>query len=215
MPGSTSRPRHRRPPRSVKTTGIKAEDVTIEFGRADSSKPTDSKVAVVMGSASDMPVMSAATDLLRRFNIPFHLEVISAHRTPKRVQEFAEQAYSLNFCAIIAGAGGAAHLPGMLAANTIVPVIGVPIPTKHLNGVDSLYSIVQMPSGVPVATVSIGGAENAAILALQILAIANPELADKLHTLKGQLADRVEIMNAEIRESDKVEAPSTATNEHK
>lgn len=211
MPGYTSRPRHRRPSRPMKTTEVRAEEAVDQLEPEDTLIPTNSKVAVVMGSASDMPVMRAATELLKRFNIPFHLEVISAHRTPKRVQEFAERAYSSGFCAIIAGAGGAAHLPGMLAANTIVPVIGVPIPTKHLNGVDSLYSIVQMPDGVPVATVSIGGAENAAILALQILATADPELADKLHTLKGQLADRVEIMNSKIIASDGVEAPSNTT----
>lgn len=211
MPGYTSRPRHRRPSRPMKTTEVRAEEAVDQLEPEDTLIPTNLKVAVVMGSASDMPVMRAATELLKRFNIPFHLEVISAHRTPKRVQEFAERAYSFGFCAIIAGAGGAAHLPGMLAANTIVPVIGVPIPTKHLNGVDSLYSIVQMPDGVPVATVSIGGAENAAILALQILATADPELADKLHTLKGQLADRVEIMNSKIIASDGVEAPSNTT----
>ena len=211
MPGYTSRPRHRRPSRPMKTTEVRAEEAVDQLEPEDTLIPTNSKVAVVMGSASDMPVMRAATELLKRFNIPFHLEVISAHRTPKRVQEFAERAYSSGFYAIIAGAGGAAHLPGMLAANTIVPVIGVPIPTKHLNGVDSLYSIVQMPDGVPVATVSIGGAENAAILALQILATADPELADKLHTLKGQLADRVEIMNSKIIASDGVEAPSNTT----
>ena len=131
-----------------------------------------SRVAVVMGSRSDWPVMEAAVETLRRFGVEPTVQVLSAHRMPDELFAFAERAADDGFAAIVAGAGGAAHLPGMLAAKTLVPVLGVPVPTKHLSGQDSLYSIVQMPAGTPVATFAIGeaGAVNAALFALSILA---------------------------------------------
>lgn len=162
------------------------------------AKAGETRVAVIMGSSSDLTIMKAALNILDRFHVPCHVEVISAHRTPTRVQKFAEGAREEGFLVLIAGAGGAAHLPGMLAAHTTLPVIGVPVPTRHLGGLDSLYSIVQMPAGVPVATVSIGGAENAALLALQILSTSDTRIADMLRTFKEKLVERVEIMNVEL-----------------
>ena len=131
-----------------------------------------------MGSTSDWPVMAKAVDILNRFQIPHEAQVLSAHRMPDELFAYAESASARGFRAIIAGAGGAAHLPGMLAAKTTVPVLGVPIPTTHLAGADSLYSIVQMPAGVPVATFAIGepGATNAALFAVQLLAHADKQL---------------------------------------
>ncbi|MBI5707286.1 MAG: 5-(carboxyamino)imidazole ribonucleotide mutase [Armatimonadetes bacterium] len=152
-----------------------------------------------MGSSSDLGIMEAATSILERFDVPYDTEIISAHRTPTRVLEFASTARENGFRVIIAGAGGAAHLPGMVAAHTTLPVIGVPVPTRNLGGQDSLYSIVQMPAGVPVATVSIGGAENAAILALQILSTSNKRIADKLRTFKEQLVNKVWKMNEDLK----------------
>jgi len=139
--------------------------------------------------------MSAALDFFDSYGVAYHKEIISAHRTPNRVLDFSAAAEGEGFKVLIAGAGGAAHLPGMVAAHTILPVIGVPIPTKNLGGMDSLYSIVQMPAGVPVATVSIGGAENAAILALQILGTSNSDIAEQLRHLKDRLVDKVGVMN--------------------
>lgn len=135
-------------------------------------------VAVVMGSTSDWTVMSSAVDTLGSFGIGPHVQVLSAHRMPDEMFAFAENAHERGLSAIIAGAGGAAHLPGMLAAKTTVPVLGVPVPTTHLGGRDSLYSIVQMPTGTPVATFAIGqaGAVNAALFAVQLLALQDPEL---------------------------------------
>lgn len=146
------------------------------------------KIAVVMGSISDWPTMKQTTDLLDKFNLLYEKHIISAHRMPKQLQVFGEKAQEHGFGVIIAGAGGAAHLPGMLAANTIVPVIGVPIQSHALNGMDSLLSIVQMPSGVPVATTAIGdaGAKNAALLAAQILAINDDGLADLLRQFREE-----------------------------
>ena len=139
-------------------------------------------IGVVMGSSSDWDVMSNACKLLEQFGIPFEARVVSAHRMPDEMFEYAETARSRGLKAIIAGAGGAAHLPGMLAAKTTLPVLGVPCASKYLRGQDSLYSIVQMPKGVPVATFAIGeaGAANAAIYAARMLSIADPVLADKL-----------------------------------
>lgn len=141
-------------------------------------------IGVVMGSSSDWDVMSNACKLLEQFGIPFEARVVSAHRMPDEMFEYAETARSRGLKAIIAGAGGAAHLPGMLAAKTTLPVLGVPCASKYLRGQDSLYSIVQMPKGVPVATFAIGeaGAANAAIYAARMLSIADPVLADKLET---------------------------------
>ena len=138
------------------------------------------KVGIVMGSDSDLPVMSKACEILEKFGIAYDVTVISAHRMPDVFFEYAKNAENKGYKVMIAGAGGAAHLPGMLAAVCPLPVIGVPIHTKTLSGVDSLYSIVQMPSGIPVATVAIDGAANAGILAAKILAVSNEELCKKL-----------------------------------
>src|SRR5690606_1579178 len=135
---------------------------------------------VVMGSDSDWSVMEAATIALREFDVPFEADIVSAHRTPERMIEFGKAAAGRGIRIIIAGAGGAAHLPGMLAAVTTLPVIGVPVPLAKLDGLDSLLSIVQMPAGVPVATVSIGGARNAGLLAVRILGSTDASLASKL-----------------------------------
>jgi 5-(carboxyamino)imidazole ribonucleotide mutase len=133
-------------------------------------------VGIVMGSSSDLDTMRPAADILAEFGVPAELRVVSAHRTPRKMMEYAESAADRGLRVIIAGAGGAAHLPGMLAAITDLPVIGVPVPLRHLDGVDSLLSMLQMPAGVPVATVSIGGAKNAALLAARILAVSDPQL---------------------------------------
>jgi 5-(carboxyamino)imidazole ribonucleotide mutase len=139
-------------------------------------------VGIVMGSSSDWDVMKNAAEMLKSFGIPFEAKVVSAHRMPDEMFEYAETARSRGLKVIIAGAGGAAHLPGMLAAKCTLPVCGVPVPSKYLRGQDSLYSIVQMPKGVPVATFAIGeaGAANAALYAVQILSVTDPALADKL-----------------------------------
>lgn len=134
-------------------------------------------VGIVMGSSSDLDTMRPAADILAEFDVPAELRVVSAHRTPRKMMEYAESAAGRGLRVIIAGAGGAAHLPGMLAAITDLPVIGVPVPLRHLDGVDSLLSMLQMPAGVPVATVSIGGAKNAALLAARILAVSDPQLS--------------------------------------
>ena len=140
------------------------------------------KIAVVMGSQSDWPVMKHAVEQLEAFGIAYEARVVSAHRTPELLFEFAENARANGFAAIIAGAGGAAHLPGMLASKTTLPVLGVPVPSRYLKGMDSLLSIVQMPKGIPVATYAIGeaGAANAALSAISMLAIEDRSLADKL-----------------------------------
>ncbi len=142
------------------------------------------KIAIVMGSKSDWTTMQHAADVLTELQLPFHVEIVSAHRTPDKLFSFAEQAKKNGFDVIIAGAGGAAHLPGMLAAKTLVPILGVPVQSAALSGVDSLYSIVQMPKGIPVGTLAIGkaGAANAALLAAQILAITNPDIFKRLST---------------------------------
>ena len=134
-------------------------------------------VGIVMGSSSDLDTMRPAADILAEFGVPAELRVVSAHRTPRKMMEYAESAADRGLRVIIAGAGGAAHLPGMLAAITDLPGIGVPVPLRHLDGVDSLLSMLQMPAGVPVATVSIGGAKNAALLAARILAVSDPQLS--------------------------------------
>lgn len=138
------------------------------------------KVAIVMGSDSDYEIMKQAEDVLKEFGISFETKIVSAHRTPQRMFEFAKSALNNGFKVIIAGAGGSAHLPGMVAAMTVVPVIGVPIKSKNLKGLDSLYSIVQMPPGIPVATMAINGSKNAALMAVQILAMNNTDLLTKI-----------------------------------
>jgi len=137
-------------------------------------------VGVVGGSRSDFPILEKATALLEMLNIPCELKVVSAHRSPDHLFRYAEGAAGRGIRVIIAGAGGAAHLPGMIASKTLLPVIGVPVPTQHLGGLDSLLSIVQMPRGIPVATVAIGNAENAALLAAEILALGDPALGERL-----------------------------------
>ena len=149
------------------------------------------KVSILMGSDSDLPIMSKAAAMLEKFGIDYEMKVISAHREPDVFVEYANSAESKGIDVIIAGAGGAAHLPGMCAAMFPLPVIGVPIHTKSLGGVDSLYSIVQMPSGIPVATVAINGAANAAILAAKMLSISDKELRDKLASYKTELQEQV------------------------
>lgn len=145
------------------------------------------KVGIVMGSDSDLPIMKKAAEMLEKFGIEYEMTIISAHRMPDVFFDYAKTAVEKGFDVIIAGAGGAAHLPGMCAAIFPLPVIGVPIHTKTLSGVDSLYSIVQMPSGIPVATVAIDGAANAGILAAKMLAIGNPELLEKINAYKEEL----------------------------
>jgi 5-(carboxyamino)imidazole ribonucleotide mutase len=142
-------------------------------------------VGVVGGSRSDFPILEKAAGLLTELEIASELRVVSAHRTPDLLYRYAEEAPERGIRVIIAGAGGAAHLPGMLAAKSILPVIGVPIPTRHLGGLDSLLSIVQMPRGVPVATVAIGNAENAALLAAEILALSDPALAERVRAYRA------------------------------
>lgn len=148
----------------------------------------EAKVGVIMGSKSDWETMKHACQSLERLGVPFEKKVVSAHRTPDLMFEYAESARERGIRVIIAGAGGAAHLPGMVAAKTTLPVIGVPVQSRALNGLDSLLSIVQMPGGVPVATVAIGtsGATNAGLLAAQILAITDAELADRIETLRQE-----------------------------
>ncbi len=148
-------------------------------------------IGVVMGSISDYEVMKDACTVLEEFGIPYEKKIVSAHRTPDLLVEYAKTAKSRNIDIIIAGAGGAAHLPGMLAANTIVPVIGVPVKSRTLNGIDSLLSIVQMPAGIPVLTVAINGAKNAALSAISILAINDKTIAKKLEDFRTKQTDTV------------------------
>jgi 5-(carboxyamino)imidazole ribonucleotide mutase len=156
-------------------------------------------VAVVMGSDSDWSVMKAAADTLTEFGIPHEVEVVSAHRTPRKLVEFGSTARSRGLKVIIAGAGGAAHLPGMLASVTPLPVIGVPVALKNLDGMDSLLSIVQMPAGVPVAAVSIGGARNAAVIAVKMLATSDDALMDKLEEFAKDLERQVDVKNRALK----------------
>jgi 5-(carboxyamino)imidazole ribonucleotide mutase len=149
---------------------------------------SDPLVGIAMGSASDLPTLRPAAEILQRFGVPHELRVLSAHRTPDAMAAYAREAVSRGLKVLIAGAGGAAHLPGMLAASTPLPVIGVPVSTNTLNGLDALLSIVQMPRGVPVATVAIGGGTNAGLLAVQILATSDPALLQQLVDYKAELA---------------------------
>ena len=155
------------------------------------SEGRDPVVGVIGGSRSDFPVLEAAVKVLEELDVPAELKVVSAHRTPDRLFSYAEAAAGRGILVIIAGAGGAAHLPGMLAAKTLLPVIGVPIPTEHLGGLDSLLSIVQMPKGIPVATVAIGNAMNAGLLAAEILALSDDALAERLAEWRSRLTQAV------------------------
>ncbi|MDO4431061.1 MAG: 5-(carboxyamino)imidazole ribonucleotide mutase [Lonepinella koalarum] len=151
------------------------------------------QIAIVMGSKSDWATMQEASQILDELQIPYHVEVVSAHRTPDKLFSFAESAEQNGYKVIIAGAGGAAHLPGMIAAKTLVPVLGVPVKSSMLNGIDSLYSIVQMPKGIPVGTLAIGpaGAANAGLLAAQILAAWDQDLLNRLKTFRHHQTDLV------------------------
>ncbi|MEO0967764.1 MAG: 5-(carboxyamino)imidazole ribonucleotide mutase [Cyanobacteria bacterium J06639_18] len=148
-------------------------------------------ISIIMGSDSDLPTMQAAIAICEEFHITTEVAIVSAHRTPQRMFEYAQSAHERGIKVIIAGAGGAAHLPGMVASLTPLPVIGVPVATRNLQGVDSLYSIVQMPGGIPVATVAIGNAKNAGLLALQILGTQQPELLEKIQQYRQSLNDSV------------------------
>jgi 5-(carboxyamino)imidazole ribonucleotide mutase len=161
---------------------------------------SDPLIGVIMGSDSDFAVMGAAAEALREFDVPHEVRVVSAHRTPLGMAEYARSAAGRGLKVIIAGAGGAAHLPGMVASLTTLPVIGVPVPLKYLDGMDSLLSIVQMPAGVPVATVSIGGARNAGLLAVRILAAADPALAQRMSAFQAQLAETARAKDAALAE---------------
>jgi 5-(carboxyamino)imidazole ribonucleotide mutase len=157
-------------------------------------------VGIIMGSDSDWATMGAAAQALDEFEVPYEVRVVSAHRTPRDMLAYAEAAAGRGLRVIIAGAGGAAHLPGMVASMTPLPVIGVPVPLKHLDGLDSLLSIVQMPSGVPVATVSIAGSRNAALLAVRILATSDAALLAKMTAFQGDLAQQARDKDTALQE---------------
>jgi 5-(carboxyamino)imidazole ribonucleotide mutase len=148
-------------------------------------------IGIIMGSDSDLPTMQAAIAVCEDFKVPHEVAIVSAHRTPERMVTYAQQAHTRGLKVIIAGAGGAAHLPGMVAALSPLPVIGVPVQSRALSGVDSLYSIVQMPGGIPVATVAIGNAKNAGLLAVQILACHNPDLLAQIQRYRNDLKKQV------------------------
>lgn len=148
-------------------------------------------IGIIMGSDSDLPTMKAAIDICAEFGVPTEVAIVSAHRTPQRMFDYATSAHTKGLKVIIAGAGGAAHLPGMVAALTPLPVIGVPVSSRHLQGLDSLYSIVQMPGGIPVATVAIGNAKNAGLLAVQILAASDSSLLTKVQKYREELSAMV------------------------
>ena len=156
-------------------------------------------VGIIMGSDSDWPVMQAAADALREFEVPFEADVVSAHRMPHEMVAYAEAAAGRGLRVIVAGAGGAAHLPGMVASLTPLPVIGVPIPLTHLDGLDSLLSIAQMPAGVPVATVAVGNARNAGLLAVRILAAGDPSLRERMAAFQAALRESAIEKGAAVR----------------
>jgi 5-(carboxyamino)imidazole ribonucleotide mutase len=157
------------------------------------------RVGVIMGSDSDWPTMAAAVEALQEFDVPYEVRVVSAHRTPHGMLSYADSAVSRGLQVIIAGAGGAAHLPGMVASATPLPVIGVPVPLKHLDGMDSLLSIVQMPAGIPVATVSVAGARNAGLLAVRILGAADETLRMRMQNFQVDLERMVTEKDANLR----------------
>jgi 5-(carboxyamino)imidazole ribonucleotide mutase len=161
---------------------------------------SDPRVGIIMGSDSDWTVMSAAADALREFDVAHEVRVVSAHRTPLDMATYAQDAAARGLKVIIAGAGGAAHLPGMVASLTPLPVIGVPVPLTYLDGMDSLLSIVQMPAGVPVATVSIGGARNAGLLAVRILAASDAALANRMTAFQQGLAETARAKDAALQQ---------------
>lgn len=156
------------------------------------------QIGIIMGSDSDLPTMQAAIEICEQFDVAHEVAIVSAHRTPERMVQYAQTAHERGLKVIIAGAGGAAHLPGMVAALTPLPVIGVPVKTSTLSGVDSLYSIVQMPGGIPVATVAIGNAKNAGLLAVQILGSQQPELLNRIVDYRQSLSEMVMQKQAEL-----------------
>ena len=158
------------------------------------------KVGIIMGSDSDLPTMKAASEILNFLKVPHEVTVVSAHRTPRRMYEYAESAISRGIKVIIAGAGGAAHLPGMVAALTTLPVIGVPVKTSTLNGIDSLLSIVQMPRGIPVATVAIGNSKNAGLLAARMLGAMDEDLANRIKKYQEESAVEVKAKASKLEE---------------
>lgn len=171
-----------------------------------SNEASNPLIGIVMGSDSDWPVMEAAAQALDEFEIPYEVDVVSAHRMPREMIAYGEQAAGRGLKAIIAGAGGAAHLPGMLASVTPLPVVGVPVPLKYLDGMDSLLSIVQMPAGIPVATVSVAGARNAGLLAVRILAASDPALRTRmeefLQDLNAQATEKGKRLRAKVEGTD-------------
>ena len=180
----------------------KSKATTAVKKNAD-AQPVKPQVGIIMGSDSDLPVMQAAADILRQFDIPFELTIVSAHRTPKRMFEYASTAKEKGLRVIIAGAGGAAHLPGMVASITTLPVIGVPIKSSNsIDGWDSVLSILQMPNGVPVATVALNAAKNAGILAAQILGTTDESIAQKLADYKSEMEHDVMTMAERVGKSN-------------
>ncbi|MGA1474839.1 MAG: 5-(carboxyamino)imidazole ribonucleotide mutase, partial [Prochlorothrix sp.] len=161
---------------------------------------TPPRIGIIMGSDSDLPTLAPAIAVCEEFDVAHEVAIVSAHRTPDRMVTYAKTAVDRGLQVIIAGAGGAAHLPGMVAALTVLPVIGVPVPTRHLQGVDSLHSIVQMPGGIPVATVAIGNAKNAGLLAVQILACQQPDLLAQVQAYRQGLTDMVEAKQARLEQ---------------
>ena len=158
------------------------------------------KVGIIMGSNSDLPVMQAAADILREFGIPYEIDIVSAHRTPEKMFDYAKNAHLRGLQVIIAGAGGAAHLPGMVASLTPLPVIGVPVKSSNsIDGWDSLLSIVQMPNGVPVATVAVNASQNAGILAAQIISCANMDMLAKISAFKNALKEKVNAASDQMK----------------
>lgn len=157
-------------------------------------------VGIIMGSDSDLPTMKDAIEVCEEFNIACEVAIVSAHRTPQRMVEYAQNAHHRGLKVIVAGAGGAAHLPGMVASLTPLPVIGVPVASRHLQGLDSLYSIVQMPAGIPVATVAIGNAKNAGLLAVQILAVSQPQLLERILDYRKTLSESVMAKQTRLEE---------------
>ena len=175
---------------------VTSASLPVPLAAAESSP----RVAVVMGSDSDLPTLQPAVTVLEEFGVKVEVRVLSAHRTPLEMVAFAKEAHQRGLKVIVAGAGGAAHLPGMVASLTTLPVIGVPVQSRALSGVDSLHSIVQMPGGIPVATVAIGGGLNAGLLAAQILAICDPQLAERLRAYRQDLHDAVVAKDARLLE---------------
>lgn len=169
-------------------------------------------VGIVMGSDSDWPTMRPAAEALAEFEVPHEVGVVSAHRMPHRMLEYGFEAAGRGLRALIAGAGGAAHLPGMLASVTPLPVIGVPVPLRNLDGLDSLLSIVQMPSGVPVATVAVGGARNAGLLAVRVLAAADPRLRDRMTGFQVELEAQARAKGEDLQERLRTEGPAYGGN---